>query len=79
MTPFELATAMDVLGWSNRGLSARCVVDESTIRRWLQGERPVPDHVAAWLRKVSAPLKRYPRPADLPARSRASAGLSRIP
>ena len=52
MTHLALRTALCVLGWSGLTLAKRCLVNERTVRRWLDGQSPVPDRVATWLQEL---------------------------
>ena len=62
MTPDELQTTLDVLGWSKRGLAAFLVADDRLIRRWGTDERSIPPDVATWLRKLAAAHRANPAP-----------------
>lgn len=63
MATTELAECLDTLHWPQRTLAGVLGVDESTVRRWQKGERPVPDPIAAWLRQLTAAHRRLPPPA----------------
>lgn len=52
MTPAALRTALEALGWSQRGLAALLGLDSRQVRRWASGEAAVPCDVASWLEAV---------------------------
>lgn len=65
MTAADLRAAMDRLRWSIRTLAAALGVERTTIQRWLEGRYPVPEDVAAWLRRRLASEAADPAPARL--------------
>ena len=52
MTPDELRAHLSRLGLSQRGAAAFLRVNPSTLRRWCQGEVPVPHAVALLLPRL---------------------------
>lgn len=52
MTPDELRAHLSRLGLSQRGAAAFLKVNTSTLRRWAQGEVPVPHAVALLLPRL---------------------------
>ena len=54
MTPDRLRELLAALGWSQRGLARLVGRDQSLVRRWCDGERPVPVEVGAWLERMAA-------------------------
>lgn len=69
MATNELAEILDAIHWPQRTLASVLGVDESTVRRWQRGDRPIPEPIAAWLRQLAAAHLRHPPPAapDRPA------------
>jgi len=53
MTGADFTFALAVIGWSQRELARRLGVPESRVRRWARGTLPVPQAVAAWLRRAA--------------------------
>jgi DNA-binding transcriptional regulator YiaG len=50
MTPTQYATAIKVLGLSQRGAAKVLGVDERTSRKWIAGDNKIPEPVAKLLR-----------------------------
>ena len=57
MTPTRLRECLAVLGWSQRTLAKLTQRDDSLVRRWADGDRPVPETVAAWLERMAAAMQ----------------------
>lgn len=63
MATTEMAECLEALHWPQRTLATVLGVDESTVRRWQRGDRPVPDAIASWLRQLAAAHQRLPPPS----------------
>jgi ribosome-binding protein aMBF1 (putative translation factor) len=63
MTPAEFHACRTAIGWSGVELAKRIAVDEGTVRQWGRGSRPIPEPIAAWLRKLSRFHLSNPPPA----------------
>ena len=57
MTPTRLRECLATLGWSQRTLAKLTQRDDSLVRRWADGDRPVPEAVAAWLERMAAGMQ----------------------
>jgi hypothetical protein len=70
MATTEMAEILETLHWPQRTLAVVLGIDESNVRRWQRGDRPVPEPIAVWLRQLAAAHRRLPPPAapDRPIR-----------
>lgn len=57
MSPTRLRECLLVLGWSQRTLAKLTQRDDSLVRRWADGDRPVPETVATWLERIAAKVQ----------------------
>jgi transcriptional regulator with XRE-family HTH domain len=64
MTPERMRECLSALGWSQRALAARLGLPDrsATVRQWCNGHTRIPEHVAAWLEHVAAPIAAQPLP-----------------
>ncbi len=53
MTPTERRTALQTIGWSQRGLADRLGWDEGTVRRWMRVGGDAPAGVDDWLAELA--------------------------
>lgn len=49
MTPNELATALNALGWKQSDFCRKAGVNKNTPTNWLKGKTPIPAWVPAYL------------------------------
>jgi ribosome-binding protein aMBF1 (putative translation factor) len=72
----RLRAALDALGWSQRELARRLVLDERTVRRWALGEYQCPEPVLRWLEDgantIAAVTAAWLSEAPRPGRANAS-------
>lgn len=54
MTPAEIRTLRESLGWTNKRLAEACGVTESTVKRWQQGIRSPSGSALLLLRQLSS-------------------------
>ena len=62
MTPKQFTAAIDQIGWTLRGTAEHLALPPTRIRRWADGEYPVPDAVAHWLEALARAHKQNPAP-----------------
>ena len=62
MAPARLRECLDIMRWTNRGFAKDIERDEHTVRRYLLGLEPVPNHIAAWVDTVAAFMAAHPPP-----------------
>lgn len=63
MTPARLRECLDLLCWTTRNVVVALGVGERQVRLWLAGDAPVPEPIAAWLRRRAAAMAADPPPA----------------
>jgi transcriptional regulator with XRE-family HTH domain len=63
MTPAERRTAIETIGWTQRGLADRLGWDEGTVRRWMRDRGEAPTDVDQWLAEVAEFHRQHPPPA----------------
>ena len=62
MTPDRLRECLDSLYWSQRLLARILGVDESLVRKWARGARPIPAAIGPWLESLAAVHAAWPAP-----------------
>lgn len=62
MTPARLRECLALLRWSQRGLATAIGYDDRLVRRWVSGDRPIPEDVASWLEQAAAWHAAHPPP-----------------
>lgn len=62
MTPKQFTAAIEQIGWTLRGTADHLELPPTRIRRWADGETPVPDAVADWLKTLASTHKQNPPP-----------------
>jgi ribosome-binding protein aMBF1 (putative translation factor) len=62
MTPTQRRTALQTIGWSQRGLAARLGWDDGTVRRWLRQDGIAPADVDTWLERLAEAHAANPAP-----------------
>lgn len=65
MTPQRLAACLALLDWGANTLATQLAVPRSTVRGWLAGRSPVPEHVARWLDSLARHHERNPAPKEV--------------
>ncbi len=65
-----LRLCLDALDWSQHGLAARLGLNDSTVRKWARGAKPIPDVVAKWLHPIAAAVSARPVPPEWKQRAR---------
>jgi ribosome-binding protein aMBF1 (putative translation factor) len=69
VTPYAFREALDMIGWSLRGLADRLSCDDRMVRRWASGEMTVPPSIARWLTTLQRCHARNQAPDDWRRRS----------
>lgn len=62
MTPAEFRDALDTCGWSAQGVALMCGYSRQAGDAWRAGRSPVPEPVAAWLRRQVKRMLKDPPP-----------------
>lgn len=62
MMPDELAESLARIGWSARQLAQATGRPAQRGHDWTSGHLPVPEDVAAWIRKAAAWFQKHPPP-----------------
>ena len=62
MSPRRLLVCLAVIGWSGHELARRTGHSQTTVRRWTNGEAPMPPDVAAWVETLAACHRAHPVP-----------------
>ena len=62
MSPYRLLVCLAVLGWSERELARRTGRLQTIVRRWTNGQSPVPTDIAAWVETLAAFHRAHPAP-----------------
>ena len=62
MSPWRFRECVAALRISQRGLAALLGRDERQIRRWANGEGPIPLETAAWLERRARAMESDPPP-----------------
>ena len=60
MTSAEMVECLGQIGWTATELARRLGVSDRSVRRYLSGERQIPDNLADWLRQVATALQSVP-------------------
>jgi hypothetical protein len=58
----HLASLLDEIGWSHRGLADILDVKMTSVLRWLNGDYTVPPELLTWLRLLAEFHRRHPLP-----------------
>jgi ribosome-binding protein aMBF1 (putative translation factor) len=69
MTPDAFRAALDMIGWSQRGLADHLACDDRMVRRWASGEMTVPEPIGRWLARLAKAHAAAPAPDDWRRRS----------
>lgn len=62
MTARQFTRCLDLIGWTLRGAADRLGLPPTRIRRWADGDYPVPDEVAQWLQVLANAHRNNPAP-----------------
>jgi hypothetical protein len=64
MTNERLAECLRIIGWSTSEFCRRLDLRERTAREWLNGQRPIPDHIADWVEATVKHMQAGPKPPE---------------
>jgi plasmid maintenance system antidote protein VapI len=60
MTSAEMVETMRQIGWTATELAKRLGISDRGVRRYLTGQREIPDNLADWLQQVATALQSVP-------------------
>jgi transcriptional regulator with XRE-family HTH domain len=64
MTADRFRECLAMLHWSQRGLAEILYCDDRLVRRWAQGNEPVPESIARWIEKLAFTHEALPPPTS---------------
>jgi hypothetical protein len=62
MEPARFRQCLEQIGWTLRGVADHLGLPPTRIRRWADGDYPVPAEVGRWLDRLAAAHERFPPP-----------------